>query len=79
MTEKVRMGQRRLRKCGREAGRDPGGTLDPCLRAASIPWRTRSAVSKVAGKRSNGKPGIDLGTEQTGQGGSVVPPRPRQQ
>lgn len=79
MIEKVRMGQRRLRKSGREAGRDPGETGDPCLRAASIPWRTRSAVSKVAGKRSNGKPGIDLGTEQTGQGGSVVPPRPRQQ
>lgn len=30
--EKVRMGQRRLRKSGREAGRDPGETGDPCLR-----------------------------------------------
>ena len=79
MTEKGRMGQRRLRKSGREAGRDLGETGDPCLMAASIPRRPGSAVSQVAGKWSKGKPGIDLGTEQTGQGASVVPPRPRQQ
>ena len=54
MTEKVRMGQRRLRKSGRDSGSDLGETGVPCQMAASIPRSPVSAGSNDAGKWSQG-------------------------